>query len=179
MSDDNTRYPWAGDVPALNAGIEFLAAHNDNERPCLQTGGGAQCCLYYDTGGTLCISIHLDGHDVPALPDGTIPIRVLLHDMALLELPEAELPPWDHMSDRDKGAALLHVQMREWEGDEYAVDNYPAQYRDDPRLVALSPMAASEHAETVTGGYETIFGHLGEAEYQRLHQLALTNETTN
>ena len=56
------------------------------------------------------------------------------------------LPGWDDLSDLDKGAVLLHNHKREWEGEVYAEENYPASYFDHPALVALSPIGASRHA---------------------------------
>jgi hypothetical protein len=56
------------------------------------------------------------------------------------------LPGWDEMTDLDKGAALMHLHKREWEGEEYAESDYPCRYFDHPALVALSPLGASRHA---------------------------------
>lgn len=84
------------------------------------------------------------------------------------------LPGWDDMSDLDKGAALLHDHKRESEGVEYAVENYPARYLDDPRLTALSPADASAHAAHVCG--DDVFERIGAAEHERLYDLALDAE---
>ena len=84
----------------------------------------------------------------------------------------AALPGWDEMSDLDKGAALLHLHKREWEGEEYAVENYPARYFDDPRLTSLSPPEASRHAASL-GRDEDKWTALGEAGYERLYDAAL------
>lgn len=81
------------------------------------------------------------------------------------------LPGWDDMSDLDKGAALLHTHKREYEGAEYAVENYPARYFDDPALTALSPEDASAHAAKVDPGPQHI--RLAAEDYQRLYDLAL------
>ena len=92
------------------------------------------------------------------------------------------LPTWDDMTDLDKGAALLHQHKREWEGADYAVENYPARYFDHPALTALTPAEASDHAKAclypvwVAGaakGADDLADALGPAEYQRLYDLAL------
>jgi hypothetical protein len=81
------------------------------------------------------------------------------------------LPTWDEMSDLDKGAALLHDHKRESEGADYAVENYPCSYIEDPRLTALDGEDASEHAAEVCG--DDVFERLGAGEYRRLYDLAL------
>lgn len=83
-----------------------------------------------------------------------------------------QLPTWDEMSDLDKGAALLHVWKREWEGAAYAVEEYPCEYFDHPALTALTREQACEHAEAVTGGHENILTELGD-EHERLYDAAL------
>jgi hypothetical protein len=87
-------------------------------------------------------------------------------------MPETTLPTWAEMSDLDKGAALLHLHKRNWEGDEYAVDNYPARYFDHPALTALSEREACRHAVSVEDDAEWS-GALRGAEYERLYTLAL------
>ena len=82
------------------------------------------------------------------------------------------LPTWDEMTDLDKGAALLHLHKRDWEGADYAAENYPARYFDHPALVALGPREACRHAVSVEGAAERA-GCTGGAEYQRLYDLAL------
>ncbi len=84
----------------------------------------------------------------------------------------SSLPTWAEMSDRDKGAALLHLHKRDWEGEEYAASEYPARYFDHPVLTALSPLAACRHAVSVESDAETAGALRGE-EYQRLYDLAL------
>lgn len=83
------------------------------------------------------------------------------------------LPTWDDMTDLDKGAALLHVWKRSWEGVSYAREHYPAEYFDDPRLTALDRRDACRHAASVCGKDEEIQERLGAAEYDRLYHLAL------
>lgn len=83
------------------------------------------------------------------------------------------LPTWDEMSDLDKGAALLHDHKRDSEGADYAVENYPCRYLDDPSLTALDGEDASEHAAEVCG--EDVFERLGGSEYERLYDLALNH----
>ena len=82
------------------------------------------------------------------------------------------LPTWAQMTDLDKGAALLHLHKRDWEGGEYAEENYPARYFDHPALVALSPLQACRHAVSVEDGAERA-GALRMPEYERLYDLAL------
>ena len=60
--------------------------------------------------------------------------------------PTTTLPTWDEMSDLDKGAALLHAWKRDWEGPAYAVENYPAEYLENPVLMRLDDREASRHA---------------------------------
>jgi hypothetical protein len=89
-------------------------------------------------------------------------------------MPETEkpdLPGWDEMSDLDKGAALMHLHKREWEGPEYAESDYPCRYFDHPGLTALSPLEASRHAASLAGPYGV--PGLGEDEHERLYNLAL------
>jgi hypothetical protein len=80
-----------------------------------------------------------------------------------------DLPTWDELSDLDKGAALLHIHKRDYEGISYAVENYPARYLDDPRLTALSSREASRHAAQFCDQAEA----LDTAEYERLYDAAL------
>lgn len=79
------------------------------------------------------------------------------------------------MSDLDKGAALLHLHKRDWEGAEYAVENYPAEYIEHPALVALNPSEACRHAVSVEDDAERA-GALAGDEYIRLYDLALAHE---
>ncbi|MFI1194173.1 hypothetical protein ACH4T9_13060 [Micromonospora sp. NPDC020750] len=85
-----------------------------------------------------------------------------------------DLPTWEQMSDLDKGAALLHDHKRDYEGVEYAVENYPARYFTDPRLTALDSEDASEHAAAVCG--EDVVDRIGRDEHERLYDLALDHE---
>lgn len=80
-----------------------------------------------------------------------------------------ELPTWSEMSDLDKGAALLHLHKREYEGAAYAVEHYPAEYFNDPRLTGLDRQAASQHA----AGFAEDADRLADGEYDRLYNLAL------
>jgi hypothetical protein len=79
------------------------------------------------------------------------------------------LPQWDDLSDLDRGAALLHIHKRDYEGREYAIENYPARYFDHPALTALDAIDASDHAATL----ETTALDLEPGEYERLYDLAL------
>jgi hypothetical protein len=85
---------------------------------------------------------------------------------------ETKLPTWAEMTDLDKGAALLHLHKRDWEGEDYAVENYPARYFDHPALTALSPLAACRHAVSVELAADDA-GALKMPEYERLYDLAL------
>jgi hypothetical protein len=85
---------------------------------------------------------------------------------------DTPLPTWAEMTDLDKGAALLHLHKREWEGADYAIENYPAEYFDHPALVALSPLQACRHAASVEDDADDA-GMLGGDEYRRLYDLAL------
>ncbi len=93
-----------------------------------------------------------------------------------------KLPSWDEMSDLDKGAALLHLHKRSWEGSEYAESDYPCRYSDHPALTRLSPLEASRHAASL-GDSEHFYYLLGEEEHERLYNLALKEDrkrlTTN
>ncbi len=81
----------------------------------------------------------------------------------------AELPGWDEMTDLDKGAALLHIHKREWEGADYAVKNYPARYFNHPALTALSREEASAHAGALAEGLPDLWSD----EHFRLYDTAL------
>jgi hypothetical protein len=72
------------------------------------------------------------------------------------------------MSDLDRGAALLHLHKREWEGTEYAVEHYPAKYFDHPALTTLSSDDACRHAASL----EEIADNLMPEEYDRLYDAA-------
>jgi hypothetical protein len=86
---------------------------------------------------------------------------------------ENTLPTWEQMTDLDKGATLLHLHKREWEGEEYAVEEYPAKYFDDPRLTAMDEETACLQAVTYFADNEAAWDALGAAEYERLYDLAL------
>jgi hypothetical protein len=85
---------------------------------------------------------------------------------------ETTLPTWNEMTDLDKGAALLHLHKRDWEGADYAEENYPARYFDHPALVALSERDACRHAVSVEMDASDAGALRGE-EYERLYDLAL------
>lgn len=87
----------------------------------------------------------------------------------------AALPGWAEMSDLDKGAALLHIHKRGYEGDEYAVENYPAKYIEDPRLTALDREDACDHAAR----FEELAEELDGDEHGRLYNLALDHDRSN
>lgn len=80
-----------------------------------------------------------------------------------------DLPTWDEMSDLDKGAALLHLHKRDYEGTSYAVENYPCRYLDDLRLLALDGQDASRHAAQFAAQAEA----LEPDEHDRLYDAAL------
>lgn len=81
------------------------------------------------------------------------------------------LPGWFDLSELDRGAALLHLHKRDWEGAEYAESDYPCRYFDHPSLTALTPLEASRHAAWLGGPYGV--PGLEEAEHDRLYDLAL------
>ncbi len=83
-----------------------------------------------------------------------------------------DLPTWDDMTDLDKGAALMHLHKRDWEGGEYAERHYPARFYDHPALVALDTVAASKFAATLDEDAETLL----VGEHERLYDLALNKE---
>lgn len=84
----------------------------------------------------------------------------------------AALPDWSEMSDLDKGAALMHLWKRDSEGDDYAVENYPVKYIEDPRLTALNREDACAHAAR----FEEIAEEMDGDEHERLYNLALDHE---
>jgi hypothetical protein len=54
----------AAQARMLTLGAMFLPADPadyENTRPCIQLPDGRQCYFYYDEGGVLRISVHLDG----------------------------------------------------------------------------------------------------------------------
>lgn len=85
-----------------------------------------------------------------------------------------DLPTWGDLSDLDKGAALMHLHKREWEGPTYAVEHYPARFHDHPALVALDTVQASEYAESLSLDADV----LTPDEHERLYNLALHAEET-
>lgn len=84
----------------------------------------------------------------------------------------AALPAWGDMSDLDKGAALMFLAKLENEGYEYAVENYPATYIEDPRLTALGPEDACAHAAR----FEDVAEDMDGDEHERLYDLALDHD---
>lgn len=84
----------------------------------------------------------------------------------------AGLPDWNAMSDLDKGAALMHLAKVENEGRAYAIENYPVQYLDSPRLTSLNRQDACNHASR----FDDITDELDGDEYERLYDLALNHE---
>ncbi|KPM55777.1 hypothetical protein ACG83_10920 [Frankia sp. R43] len=88
----------------------------------------------------------------------------------------SDLPAWDELHDLDKGAALLHVWKRRWEGAGYAREHYPARYLDDSRLVALPPELACRHAVIVARYWDFAVDRLGMDEVERLYYGALVEE---
>jgi hypothetical protein len=83
-----------------------------------------------------------------------------------------QLPAWSELSDLDKGCALMFLHKRDWEGEPYAIENYPARYCDHPALLALSPRDACRHAMSVEDDAE-LAGALRGGEHGRLYDLAL------
>jgi hypothetical protein len=77
------------------------------------------------------------------------------------------------MSELDRGAALLHLWKRSWEGAGYAVENYPCRYIEHPALVALDFVEACRHAVRVARGWDEINNRIGEGEVDRLYGRAL------
>jgi hypothetical protein len=85
------------------------------------------------------------------------------------------LPTWDDMSELDRGAALMHVWKRDWEGSaSYAVENYPCEYIEDETLIALDPIEACRHAVAVADNWSKINDRIGEDEVERLYNRALS-----
>lgn len=78
------------------------------------------------------------------------------------------------MSDLDRGAVLLHLWKRQWEGPDYATAEYPCKYIEHPTLMSLTRGQACAHAVAVGVDDETMFDMLGEDEHTRLYDLALT-----
>lgn len=106
---------------------------------------------------------------------GVTPARIaeLLAAVAAARAGEAEpLPVWEQMSEVDRGAALMHLHKVDYEGRSYAVENYPARYFDDLRLVALAPVQACAHAAQ----FERLAEGLLEHEHEHLYNLALAAE---
>jgi hypothetical protein len=82
---------------------------------------------------------------------------------------------WEDLSDLDKGAALVHLRHCAIEGDDdYAARYYPCRYFDDPELIALTPLEASRHAQSLTsaGGTAIFEDVIDDDEYERLYALA-------
>lgn len=87
----------------------------------------------------------------------------------------AALPSWDDLSDLDKGAALMFLAKVENECYEYAVENYPVKYIEDPRLTALSVLDACAYTEK----FEDLIEDMDGGEHERLYNLALNHERGN
>lgn len=96
-------------------------------------------------------------------------VRATVHRLAT---EEPDLPSWDDLSDLDKGAALLHLHKREWEGGDYAEEHYPARFFDHPALTVMWPREASRFAASLEENAED----LSPDEHKRLYDLALNAE---
>lgn len=96
------------------------------------------------------------------------------HDRALADLHGGvpALPRWNDLTDLDKGAALLHLHKREWEGGDYAEEHYPAVFYDHPTLTAMDSGAACDYATSLDEHADA----LDTNEYARLYDLALDAE---
>lgn len=81
----------------------------------------------------------------------------------------ATLPAWVDLSDVDKGAVLLHLRKREWEGAQYAIEEYPARFFDHPALTGLEPREACAFAVSM----RSFTRPLSNEERARLYDLAL------
>lgn len=79
------------------------------------------------------------------------------------------LPAWLNLSDVDKGAVLLHLHKREWEGAQYAIEEYPARFFDHPALTGLEPREACAFAVSM----RSFANLLDQTEHARLYDLAL------
>lgn len=79
------------------------------------------------------------------------------------------LPAWTSLSDVDKGAVLLHLHKREWEGAQYAIEEYPARFFNHPALTGLGRREACAFAVSMRDDAES----LDEAGHARLYDLAL------
>ena len=88
------------------------------------------------------------------------------------------LPTWGELSDLDKGAALLHLWKKDWEGDRYARREYPAKFLADERLRALNRDQANDYADSL-GDYASLCEQLGQEEADRLYDLALEHERSD
>lgn len=82
------------------------------------------------------------------------------------------------MSDVDRGAVLLHLHKRGYEGSEYAIENYPCRYLQDPELVALNEEDACDHAAQFIDIAEELEIMDGDKWYY-LYNLALEYERDN
>ncbi len=78
------------------------------------------------------------------------------------------LPAWIHLSDVDKGAVLLHLHKREWEGAQYAIEEYPARFFDHPALTDLERREACAFAVSM----RAFANILDQTERTRLYELA-------
>lgn len=157
---------------AHTLGARFLPADpgDSTTRPCITLPDDRQCYFYYDDDGTLHVKVHLDGG-----PDEDVSLQITVGESIIYQ-DIVDLPVWDQMSDRDKGAALLHAAKRENEGASYAVEHYACRYFDDPRLTRLTPETASRHAARTVGDTYEIVELIGQAEYERLYDAALDAE---
>jgi hypothetical protein len=99
---------------------------------------------------------------------------VAVHEACAAGGPPAELPGWDDLSDKDKGAVLLHLHKREWEGPEYAESDYPCRYFDHPALTALTPAEACAHAASLGPAVAALMAANEDDEwYTRLYDAGL------
>lgn len=107
------------------------------------------------------------------LPGGHLAYRL---PARFSSLDPRSLPSWDDLSDVDKGCVLMFLQKVEVEGEEYARENYSAQFVDNEVLVALVSADACDYAIGFEDQHsaESVLAEGGDLdEWQRLYDLAL------
>lgn len=85
---------------------------------------------------------------------------------------------WDDLSDLDKGAVLMFMHKVEYEGEDYALENYPVRFIEHPELLEMSQDEANDFALTFEDLLEEGVPGDDEAgtEFQRLYELALKHD---
>jgi len=160
-------------ISALNRGARFLRARTDGEHHCVDLPDGRQVYVYVDPAdGVLTVSVRADGHDVR---NASLRIKVGNEEPIYEEV--TDLPAWEDLTDRDRGAALVHTERAERDGADYAAEFYTPGFEHE-RLAGLAAGTRARYARQLVQAHcpdlslASLTDWLGWDEYERLTGLA-------